>query len=72
MESLYKAQCKTFLIAKKLTGLLGNVSAIDASFNPPFCLRVVKEYRTTAMQGFRDNVAKIARHERVAANNLIN
>jgi len=58
MISVYKAQCKTWLIAQKLAGVTGNVSSINDGLKPPYCLRVVKEYRTAEMQEFRDDVAK--------------
>jgi len=58
MTSVYKAQCKTWIIAQKLAGVTGNVSSINDSLKPPYCLRVVKEYRTAAIQQFRDDVAK--------------
>ncbi len=58
MSAIYKTQCKTFLIAQKLAGQFNNVSSINDSLNPPYCLRVVKEYRTIEMQQFRDSVAQ--------------
>lgn len=63
MSAVYKTQCKTFLIAQELAGQLNNVSSINGSLSPPYCLRVVKEYRTAEMQHFRDSVAKIARYK---------
>lgn len=59
--STYNAQCETFKIAQQLANNMNNVSSFDGAFKPPFCLRVVKKYRTQAMQDFRDAVAKIAR-----------
>jgi hypothetical protein len=61
MDSVYKAQCKTFNIARELVGNFSNVSSINDSLKPPYCLRVVKEYRTAVMQQFRDDVAQIAK-----------
>ena len=58
MNSVYKAQCKTWLIAQKLAGVTGNVSSINDSLKPPYCLRVVKEHRNIAAQNFRDQVAR--------------
>lgn len=58
MNSVYKAQVKTFKIARELAGNFSNVSSINDSLKPPYCLRVVKEYRTAAMQQFRDAVAQ--------------
>jgi hypothetical protein len=63
MSAVYKAQCKTSLIAQQLAGQFNNVSSINSSLKPPFCLRVVKKYRTIEMQQFRDSVAKIARYK---------
>ena len=57
-SAVYKAQCKTFLIARELAGKFSNVSSINDSLKPPYCLRVIKEYRTAAMQQFRDAVAQ--------------
>ena len=64
MESVYKTQCKTFKIAQKLAGQFNNISSINDSLKPPYCLRVVKEYRTIEMQQFRDTVAKNIKLER--------
>lgn len=58
MNSVYIAQCKTFKIAQELAGQFNNVSSINASLKSPYCLRVLKEYRTAAMQQFRDIVAQ--------------
>lgn len=58
MDSVYKAQCKTSKVARELAGNFSNVSSINDSLKPPYCLRVLKEYRTIEMQQFRDNVAQ--------------
>jgi hypothetical protein len=58
MTSVYKAQCKTFKIAQELASVSSNVSSINDCLKPPWCLRVVKEYRTIEMQQFRDTVAQ--------------
>ena len=58
MNSLYKTQCKTFKIAQYLAGVHGNVSSINDGLKPPYCLRLVKEYRTLDVQNFRDQVAR--------------
>lgn len=58
MDSVYKAQCKTSKVAQELAGNFSNVSSINDSLKPPYCLRVLKEYRTIEMQQFRDNVAQ--------------
>jgi hypothetical protein len=57
-SAVYKTQCKTFLIAQELAGQFNNMSSINDSLNPPYCLRVLKKYRTVEMQQFRDNVAQ--------------
>ena len=64
MSAVYKAQCKTSKIAQKLAGQFNNVSSINDSLKPPYCLRVVKEYRTIAMQQFRDTVAQYTKLKR--------
>lgn len=64
-QSLFNAQCKTFAIAKELAGIYNNVAHINSSLKPPFCLRVVKQYRTPAMQAFRNEVAREMRKERL-------
>lgn len=59
MNSVYKTQCKTSKIAREmLAGNFSDVSSINDSLKPPYCLRVVKEYRTVEMQQFRDSVAQ--------------
>ena len=57
-SAVYKVHCKTFKIAQELAGQFNNVSSINDRLKPPYCLRVVKKYRTTTMQQFRDAVAK--------------
>jgi hypothetical protein len=64
MTSVYKAQSKTFKIAQELADVSSNVSSINDSLKPPYCLRVVKEYRTVEMQQFRDNVAQYIKLKR--------
>ncbi len=64
MSAVYKTQCKTSKIAQKLTGQFSNVSSINDSLKPPYCLRVLKEYRTIDMQQFRDTVAQTIKLER--------
>ena len=58
MSAVYKVQCKTFKIAQKLAGQFNNVSSINDILKPPYCLRVVKKYRTIETQQFRDTVAQ--------------
>ena len=59
MDSVYKAQVRTSKIAREmLAGNFSDVSSINDSLKPPYCLRVVKEYRTVEMQQFRDSVAQ--------------
>ena len=57
MESVYKTQCKTYAIACDVTKNYFNATSIESSFKPPFCLRIVKQYRTKEMQAFRDKIA---------------
>lgn len=68
-SAVYKAQCKTFLIAQKLAGQFNNASSINDSLKPPFCLRVVKQYRTVEMQQFRDYVAQYIKIGKLNGNN---
>ena len=56
--SVYYAQCATYQVAKQLSRISGNVSPIESAYKIPFCLRIVKEYRTPAIQAFRDEVAR--------------
>ena len=58
MNSVYNSQCKTWIIAHNLAGQFSTVSSINDSFKPPYCLRLVKEYRTLNVQNFRDQVAR--------------
>lgn len=54
----YHAQCKTFALAKEMTGITANVTFTKtACLKPPHCLRIVPAYRTESMQAFRDSVA---------------
>ena len=57
-SSVYKAQCRTFEVAQMLANDHRMVTTeLDAHLKPPFCLRVLREYRTEEMQKFRDLVA---------------
>ncbi len=56
-SSVYVVQCKTWAIAKRLTGVIGNVSKVDEQMNPPYLLRVVPECRSDRAKAFRKQVA---------------
>ena len=58
--SVYIAMCKTSRVAHELAKNHANVCTMEALHRPPFCLRILKPYRTPAMQAFRDKVAAIA------------
>jgi len=66
MKSVYNAQCFTAAIATELAGDYRNITGIAECIKPPFCLRIVKPYRTQEMQQFRDEVAFEARLQRNA------
>jgi hypothetical protein len=55
--SVYKVQCKSYTVAKELTGDFRNVSGIEEYIKPPFCLRLLPAYRTESVQAFRNAVA---------------
>lgn len=63
---VWNAQVKTANIANRLAGDFRSVAEWEAHTRPPFCLRILKEYRTPEMQAFRDKVAQTARAERKA------
>jgi len=63
-SAVYWAQCQTFALARRLTGNAANVTHGSQAENPPFCLRIVRTYRTPAHQAFRDEVARQMRWER--------
>jgi len=65
-ESLYIAHCRTYEIAKKLANDYRSCSRGDETFDPPFCLRLLKHYRTKKVQAFRDEVAKAMWQKRAA------
>jgi len=56
----YNAQCKTLAIAQELAGDYRRITPFAGSFQPPFCLRVIRLYRFPEYQDFRDRVAAIA------------
>ena len=64
---VYVAQCQTAKIAAIMTGL--HVDAMPGSWmeKPPYCLRIVRQYRTQNQQLFRDAVARETRDLRRAA-----
>lgn len=55
--AVYKAQCKTSAIAREITNNHYDAAPMESFFKPPFCLRILKPYRTQEMQDFRDKVA---------------
>ena len=62
--SVYRVQCHTCDIAKEITGNYSDVTRVNMSqhyhFPPPFCLRLLRAFRTPSDQQFRDTVAAIA------------
>lgn len=44
-SSIFKVHCKSFAIAQSIAKNTSNVSSLYDSCKPPFCLRIVKEYR---------------------------
>jgi len=65
-ESLYIAKCKTYKLAKEIANDYRSCSRGDETFNPPFCLRLLKPYRTERIQAFRNRVAKAMWQQRAA------
>lgn len=68
MNSVYKAQCKTFSVAMRLSANFSQISSIQGAMMPPFCLRIVRQHRTPAMQEFRNQVAKATIEDRKHGN----
>ena len=64
LKPTYKAQCITFGIAQRITGNLSRVTRGSVTFEKPFCLRLVPEYRAQDVQAFRDTVARATRQAR--------
>ena len=65
-ESLYIAQCKTYELAKRLADDYRSCSRGNEVLGPPFCLRLLKPYRTQRVQEFRDKVTKAMWQQRAA------
>lgn len=65
---VYEAQCLTGKIAQDIAkdhrSVLVSHDILAASRKPPFCLRIVRAYRTPEIQAFRDSVANEARRRR--------
>ena len=57
VESVYSAQCKTFSLARKMAGQYADAVPYELHILPPFCLRILRPYRSKQMQDFRDAVA---------------
>ena len=53
----YKAMCVTTRIAREISGVRGDVCTYSALFDSPYCLRIVRAYRTPAVQAYRDRIA---------------
>ena len=66
---IYEVQCYTSEVARNMTGDHRQVTSTREAFTqqPPFCLRVVKPYRTANTQAFRDKVAQEVRNIRLRA-----
>ncbi len=66
---VYNAQVASFSVAKALAGTSANISTMDAitAQKPPYCLRIVKEYRLESTQLFRNLVAQRIRANRIEA-----
>jgi len=62
----YLAQVFTYRIAARIAGNGRNVSTVEETHKPPFCLRLRPAYRTPAAQAFRDTVAREAWETRKA------
>ena len=62
----YKAQVKTATLARELAKHPFMVSTLHDAMEqkPPFCLRILKRYRNTHAQWFRDLVAGAMRIQR--------
>ncbi len=60
----YNAQCVTARIAAEISGRSFSVCHTDDALRIPFCLRIVREYRTPSIQSFRDAVAAECRSRR--------
>jgi len=65
-QSVYKAQCATFSVACSITGDTRTITKGSDYLKPPFCLRIVRQYRTPEMQQFRDLVARTIKEQRAA------
>ena len=63
-DIVYKVQCKTFEVAKQMTGQFHDAVPMPRLNQPPYCLRIKKQYRTPMMQDFRDQVAREVRRRR--------
>ena len=62
----YKAQVKTATLARELARHPFMITTVHSAMeqHPPFCLRIVKRYRNTYTQWFRDMVAGAMRIQR--------
>lgn len=63
-ESVYSAQCKTFSLAGKMAGQYADAVPYEMHIHPPYCLRILRPYRTAEMQDFRDAVAAEMKRQR--------
>jgi hypothetical protein len=65
---VFEAQCITARIARDIAGKGSNVlvssDIMQACLQPPYCLRILRPYRTPEMQEFRDSVARETRARR--------
>lgn len=54
----------TWTVAQRLAGRSGDCCPTSEIYSPPWCLRVLREYRTPSMKAFRDRVAAELRQMR--------
>lgn len=64
MSSVYNAQCRTWQVAQEIAKDFRDVSSLDELFQPPFCLRLVQEFRDEKTTQFRRQVANEMRKRR--------
>jgi len=63
--AVFKAQSKTFSVARQLSKKYSNTSTLEGALKKPFCLRVLKNMRTPEIQSFRNHVASVVRQRRL-------
>lgn len=65
-RAVYRAQCRAWKVAQELTGQFADAVPGSLAERPPYCLHLLRPYRTASVCAFRKAVADELRRRRGA------